>query len=442
MRVGYARVSTGEQDDALIQQVSRLEKAGAVKIYSDIKSGKSSNRNEFNKMLALCRQGKITEVVVTRVDRLARSVMAISKAIALFEEMGIKLDILDAPVEDISNPFSKFSINQMGALAQFESDLLQNRVKHGYAYFREQCKAPPQPPFGYVRVNEKYEPDMSVRECGKTNWVVAREIVDWFLSNRASVRKTIQWIHDTYGVRFSTTGFTNWLKNPTLQGHTRYNAKFNNNRPDKWDLRLDTHPALIDNQTCKEIELVLDNNKRRWGQNTKSKGTLLLSGQVVCGCCGSKCYARSRTRFFTCKKRASYGNSYCTNKKRVSVEAVCDAVDTELTKQAIALRDYALSDEPQEPPEVLELRTTLENLQRLPQNEAIDDAIAKIKIQISQHKKPVPDMALVDEWVETFSDPVFLRTIPELDRANLYRRFVRSVTILDGRVTAIVLSNI
>ncbi|RUT02377.1 hypothetical protein DSM106972_058550 [Dulcicalothrix desertica PCC 7102] len=443
MRVGYARVSTGEQDDALTQQIARLEKAGVCKIFSDIKSGKSNNRQNFNKLLTLCRQGKITEIVVTRLDRLARSVVTISKAITLFEEQHIKLVILDAPIEDISNPFSKFSINQMGALAQFESDLLQSRVIHGYNYFREQTKACPQPPFGYCRDSEKYVPDLTLHESGKSNWVIAREIIDWFLSNQSTIRGTIHHVYEVYKIRFSTTGLTNWLKNPTLRGHTCYNRKFNNNRPELWDVRKDTHIPLIDEEIYRDIETLLSENRRRWGRNNKGEtGKGLLSGLVYCGCCGGKCYVRRNKNLLACKQRAEYGETYCTNKKSTSLTFICESLDKALTEYANMLRDYALSEEPTESAEVIELRATLANLQKLPQNDAIDDAMAKIKIQILQHQKVAYPSELIDEWVNTFSDVQFFKFMPEQEKAELYRKFVRSVTVLSGNIIDIKLFNI
>lgn len=443
MRVGYARVSTGEQDEALTQQVARLEKAGVCKIFSDIKSGKSNNRQNFNKLLTLCRQGKITEIVITRLDRLARSVVTISKAITLFEEQHIKLIILDAPIEDISNPFSKFSINQMGALAQFESDLLQSRVIHGYNYFREQNKACPQPPFGYRRDSEKYVPDLTLHESGKSNWVIAREIIDWFVSNQSTIRGTIHHIYDVYKIRFSTTGLTNWLKNPTLRGHTCYNRKFNNTRPELWDVRKDTHTPLIDEEIYRDIETLLSENRRRWGRNNKGEtGKGLLSGLIYCGCCGGKCYLRRNKNLLGCKQRAEYGETYCTNKKSTSLTFICEFLDKALTEYANRLRDYALSEEPAESAEVIELRATLANLQKLPQNDAIDDAMAKIKIQIFQHQKVAYPSELIDEWVNTFSDVQFFKLMPQQEKAELYRKFVRSVTILNGNITDIKLVDI
>lgn len=439
MRVGYARVSTGEQDDALTQQIARLEKAGISQLFSDIKSGKSKNRNQYNKMMTLCRQGKITEIVITRIDRLARSVVTISKAITLFEEMHIKLVILDSPIGDISNPFSKFSINQMGALAQFESDLLQNRVKHGYAYFREQNKASSQVPFGFIRENERYVLDSNVHESGKTIHFIAREIIDWMLENRASIRKTTQYIWESYSIRFSPTGFGNWIKNPVLRGHTRYNVKLNCNRPDVWDIRRDTHTKLIDEFTYQSIETLLTNNKTQWGVNATSvtnRGKGLLTGLVICGCCGAKCYKGKSTRDrIYCKGRWNYGAYHCSNKHGVPSQDIVKLIDLELTKRAISIRNNIATDDNLESSHVIELRKTLADLERLPQNDAIDDAIAKIKTQIYNHKKIPQNRENIDIWVKHLSNPLFLETINYDDKCQIYRTLVKSITILDGNVT-------
>jgi site-specific DNA recombinase len=440
MRVGYARVSTGEQDDALVQQMARLQKTGVDKIFSDIKSGKSNKRQEFNKLLSLCKKGEIKEIVITRIDRLARSVVSMSRAIALFEEMNIKLTILDAPVEDISNPFSKFSINQMGALAQFESDLLQSRVKHGYNYFREKNKAPSHVPFGYIRIDERYAPDLNLQESGKSNWTIAREIIDWMIANKASIRGTTHYTQSQYGIRWSITGFHNWLKNPVLRGHTRYNVHNKQHKPELWDVRKDTHTALIDPITDEQLQSLMEHNQRIWGGNRLqgNRGTSLLSGQIYCNCCGGKCYiSRKDKDLLTCSKRNTYGKTYCSNKRATPLPQVVEYVDNALSQRAIALRDYALSEDEPESNELIELRHKLESLEKIPKDDVIEDAIAKIKVKIHQYKKITFNLALVDEWVHTFSDIRYFQLLPQENKSELYRKFLHAVVIDSGSVVRV-----
>lgn len=449
MRVGYVRVSTGEQEEALIQQTERIKKSCVAMIFSDVKSGRSDNRKEFNKLLEQCRNGDITEIVITRIDRLARSIVTINKAIALFNEMGIKLIILDSPVDDLQNPFAKFSLNQMGALAEFELDLLQNRVKHGYNHFREQGKACPQPPFGYARIDEKYVPNLSLHISGKTYWAIAKEIIEYLLTNQSSIRKTIQHFLKKYDVKFSTTGLTTWLHNPVLRGNTRYHVKKYRNNPENWDIRYNTHEPLITIDTYREIEALLAENSRRWGKNNSDSSNIgkgLLSGQIFCGDCGGKCYANNKPYIpVRCKKRGIYGDRYCKNKKSIHLAKVIDAVDKMLREKAIALKDFTVNNQPreqQETAEVTELKSSLKNLQQLPPNAAIEEAITKIKLQIQQHQienidRTAFQVEQITEFVEFFSDPRFYKNMKESVKNKLYKKFIKSVTILGGEVVTI-----
>lgn len=452
MRVGYVRVSTGEQEEALIQQTERIKKAGVSLIFSDVKSGRSDNRTEFNKLLEACQKGDISEIVITRIDRLARSIVTINKAVALFNELGIKLIILDSPVDDLENPFTKFSLNQMGALAEFELDLIQNRVKHGYKHLREQGKASPPVPFGYKRVDGLYQPDLSVHQLPdkstKTKWAIAKEIVEYLLINKKSIRATIQYFLNEYKIKFSTTGLTNWLHNPTLRGHTRYGVRANRKNPENWDIRYNTHEPLISSETYEQILALLAENSRRWGRNgDKSKvGKGLLSGQMFCGDCGGKMYAHNKpyTPIY-CKKRGMYGSDFCKNKKTIHLATVIEAVDKALTEKAVALKDYTVNNQSHaeiETAEVLELRNTLENLQKLPPNAAIEEAIVKIKLQIVEFQQHSHDSVIfrseqVKEFVELFSDTRLYKNMNESLKIKLYKKFIKSVTILGGKIVTI-----
>ncbi|BAZ41431.1 resolvase domain-containing protein [Calothrix sp. NIES-4101] len=456
MRVGYTRVSKFEQEDALVQQTARIEKAGCSLIFSDIESGRSDRRKNFNKMLAMCREGDITEVVITRIDRLARSVMTIAKTVSLLESLNIKLVILDAPVEDSSSPFGWFSLNQMAGLAEFESRLLQSRVNHGLAHFRDQNKAC-QPPFGYAKEDGKYIPDTSVHEgSGKTHWLIASEIIDYFLIPKASLRNTIQFFIEKYNIKFSPPGLRAWLRNPVLQGHTRYNVKFNRVNPDKWDIRENTHQPLISKEVYQQIETRLSENRRLWGRNfdgatSNTVGLHLLSGQLICGCCGSKCYVHDKKKAMgvRCKKRRIYGNSVCTNKTAVPLLKIIDAVDQALCKKAFELNNYVVTSQPdrEDTPEIIELKSRLDVLRSLPQDSIILDAIEKTILKIQQLQQQNTHAAslglrLQKELVKTFGDSEFLQVVPETTKRELYKKFVKEVTVLNGVVVNVLLVDV
>ncbi|NJS16055.1 MAG: recombinase family protein, partial [Nostocaceae cyanobacterium CSU_2_110] len=100
MRLGYARVSTRQQADseALDQQIARLQKAGAEKILYDIESGRKDTRKNFNQAIALAKSGVITELIITRIDRLSRGIIAIHRTIETLQNAGVTLTILDSPL--------------------------------------------------------------------------------------------------------------------------------------------------------------------------------------------------------------------------------------------------------------------------------------------------------------------------------------------------------
>lgn len=457
MRVGYCRVSTFEQEDALVQQVARIEKAGCSLVFSDIDSGRNDGRKNFNKMLAMCRQNRITEIVITRIDRLARSVITIAKTVGLLESLKIKLIVLDAPVDDPSSPFGWFSLNQMAGLAEFESRLLQSRVNHGLQHFREMNKACPQPPFGYARIDEKYAPDMRInKSSGKTNWSIAYEIIEYFLSEKASLRGAIQHFIGQYNIKFSPSGLRAWLRNPTLRGHTRYNVKLNRVNPEKWDIRKDTHPALISQEVYEKIETRLSENQRLWGKNfegaSKSHvGMHLLSGQIFCDCCGAKCYIHDKKRSMgiRCKRRRIYGSSACENKTAVPLATVVKSVDRALTKRTSELTNYVVTGQSQQEdiPEITELRTRLEVLQHLPQDSIIAEAIDKTILRIQQLQQQTTTVvnfgaSLQNDLVDTFGDESFFKAMPDTIKKELYRKFVKEVKILNRCVISISLIDV
>ncbi|MBD2499834.1 fdxN element excision recombinase XisF [Anabaena azotica] len=448
MKIGYVRVSTREQDEgnALDQQTARVEKAGAVMIFSDVESGRSDKRKEFNKMLTLCKQGKVSEVICTRIDRLGRSVVGIHKAIAIFEEYGIKLTVLDAPV-DPSSPFGWFSVNQMAGLAEFESRLLANRIKNGMEFFREQKKASPRPPFGYCRVDEKYAPDFSEIQ-GKSKWAIASDIVDYFLSEKGTLRSTAQYLLATYGLTWTAAGLKYWLTNPVLRGHTAYGIKANLSRPDEWEIQENTHQPLITENTFRKIVRKLQENKFKYSYGNKKETEILpLAGQIICGSCGYKCFCKKSysTYRIRCKKHENMGGDFCKNRISTYLPDIIAAVDKSLVKRHAEIKEYAVTNsniDQQDSPELIARQEQLKALKLMPltpiiQN-AIDDTILEIQL-IKQ--KAITINQVNNELFEVLSfvtaNPSFWDETPWKDKRLIYTELVDYVTVLNGEILEI-----
>lgn len=452
MRVGYVRVSTGEQadTDALEQQTARVEKAGAVLIFSDVESGRSDKRTEFNKMLAMCKQGKVTELVVTRIDRLARSVITIHRTLVTLEECGVKLVVLDAPV-DTSSPFGWFSVNQMAGLAEFESRLLSNRIKHGLNYFREQKKASPRPPFGYRRIDEKYAPDTTLHESGKTNWEIALEIIDYFLLDLSTLRNTAQYVLEKYGISWTAAGLRYWMTNPVLQGDTVYNVRGNLNNPLAWERHQDTHQALISKAKYQLILNKLEANKTKYsyGNNKNAnKEQLPLVDKIICGDCGYKCFCLKRqwsTYRIRCKKRDNLGDSFCKNRASTYLEDIISAVDTALATRYEEIQKYTvenLSSKEEDDPELIARQEQLKALRLLPQNPIIQNAIEQTLLDIQALKqKEVAALQVSAELVKTlnicFIDKEYWSGLSWTDKRTVYRELIDCVKVLNGKVVDI-----
>ena len=130
---GYARVSTEDQD--LTIQQDALEKAGCEIIRAEKVSGTSTQgRDELNTLLEFLRDGD--ELVVTRVDRLARSVLDLQTIVRDIKSKGVHLRATEQPI-DTSTPAGKCFLDMLGVFAEFETNLRRERQMEGIAKAKE-----------------------------------------------------------------------------------------------------------------------------------------------------------------------------------------------------------------------------------------------------------------------------------------------------------------
>jgi site-specific DNA recombinase len=482
MIIGYARVSTREQSEnshALEQQIARLKAAGASEIYSDVESGSKSSRPKFKKLLADCKLGKITEVIVTRLDRLTRSLVTLRETIDKFKEAHVVLRALDDSI-DTSTAAGKFHLNMLGSLAEMEVDRLSERVLHGWQHLRDR-KVAMNPPFGYCKVDDKHALDHQKFLClldARTELSkaeIARDIINLFFEAR-SLRGCLRSVNVKYGIfttannnddgekiggvisrglfRFSVGGLRNWLTNPVLQGHLCYLKNRNGKRLERsqWQITRDTHEALISYEQSVEIEAILDHNKQVRGYGTQAQ-RFPLSGLIFCAVCRSACYScscrigASNTEFhyyFQCKNATLKS---CDNKKLVRQDK-CEAVAiAALTQRAEQIADIAeLPTRTIEPIELRELRTQLASLETLGYNVAIAQAKEQIKAQINNLEYSLTvgvkvDSELRSVLVETFSNPSFFETLPEQDKKPIYQSLISKIVVKDAEIEKVVLKD-
>lgn len=127
--VGYARVSTLEQEAGFEAQVRDLTAAGAEKLFTEQVSAVAP-RKALEAAVEFCREGDV--LVVTKLDRLARSVTHMGTIIAALDAKGVALRILGLGV-DSGTPTGRLMLNVLGGVAQFEREMMLERQREGIA---------------------------------------------------------------------------------------------------------------------------------------------------------------------------------------------------------------------------------------------------------------------------------------------------------------------
>ncbi len=129
---GYARVSTKDQD--LTIQLEALKVAGCEIIRAEKRSGASmKDRSELDILLAFMRTGDT--LVVTRVDRLARSIRDLQNIIYELKKRGVAIKATEQPI-DTSTAAGKFFLDMLGVFSEFETTIRKERQAEGIAKAR------------------------------------------------------------------------------------------------------------------------------------------------------------------------------------------------------------------------------------------------------------------------------------------------------------------
>ena len=137
MIYGYARVSTKGQarnGNSLEEQTKSLLDNGAAVVYSDAFSGKTLERPSFEKVLSLVQSGDT--LMVTKLDRFARTTPEATALIRELIERGVKVHVLNMGVAD-NTPMGKLMVTILMAFAEYEREMIYERTQTGKAIARE-----------------------------------------------------------------------------------------------------------------------------------------------------------------------------------------------------------------------------------------------------------------------------------------------------------------
>jgi DNA invertase Pin-like site-specific DNA recombinase len=136
MLIGYARTSSSEQKAGLEAQLSELAKIGVERVFSEQVSA-VAERKVLEEALDFCRDGDT--FIVTKLDRLARSVIHLGQIVDRLQRKKVSLRILNLNL-DTATPTGKLMINLLGSIAAFEREIMLERQRDGIAAAKREGK--------------------------------------------------------------------------------------------------------------------------------------------------------------------------------------------------------------------------------------------------------------------------------------------------------------
>lgn len=165
---GYARVSTSQQDHAA--QVAQLNAAGAAKVYAEKVSGAKTDRSQLERAIAALDAGDV--LLVTRIDRLARSARDLLNIIDEVQKRGALFRSLAEPWANTADAVSKMTLTILGAVAELERNFILVRTARGIEQARlngvclgRKPKLTPEQVIFAIRMNQ--EEKMGFRKIGR-----------------------------------------------------------------------------------------------------------------------------------------------------------------------------------------------------------------------------------------------------------------------------------
>ena len=171
--IGYARVSSVGQ--SLDVQLDKLQPCN--KIFQEKISGTNANRPQLQRCLEYIREGDT--LVVTRLDRLARSTAHLCKIAELLQDKGVSLKVLDQNI-DTSDATGRLLFNMLGAISQFETELRAERQMDGIAKAKQRGVA-----FG--RKHKLNQQQIQELRQLRQNGILIKQLMQHFQLSKASI---------------------------------------------------------------------------------------------------------------------------------------------------------------------------------------------------------------------------------------------------------------
>jgi len=433
----YARVSSEEQRegktiDSQIKELEDFAKASNYKIIGryidDAWSGTILERPELDRLRDDAGKNLFEAVLVNDVDRLSREMLHLGIIKQDLEKKGVKLIFKKLP--NSGDPLSNFMINVLGSFAEFERQMIADRIRRGKRYKAEvkHLILGNTPPFGYnyiprtkgkrgkegfYKINKKEA--KIVRRMFK--WVEEeglsqREVVKRLVERKIPARKASEWPKSSvHRVLTNPTyiGITYWNRHKAVEPEkpkklTKYRRRKKSSsilRPKvEWvPIRLPKQLHIID----KEIFYAAQEQFRRnkcYASRNNTKNFYLLKGLIRCGLCGSPylgnpCYGKlyyrcgNRGRTFPRPKECKAGMVSALKIEKLVWNAIVNAIQN----PSVITNQVQKFEEKQKKQPILveqEVKETEEDLRKLErEEERLFLAYREEAIQLEQFKKEI-----------------------------------------------------
>lgn len=320
-------------------------------IYADkgISGTSVKNRDEFNRMIRRCKQGKIDMIITKSIARFARNTVDCLKYVRLLNDLGVDVYFEEQGIHS-NQPGAEFYITIYGSIAQSESENISANIKWGKAQSAKEGKVIFQYKnfLGY-RKGEDGQPEIVPEEAE-----TIRYIYDRFLAGDSL--KGIAKLLEGKGIK-SPTGKAEWqfstiqsiLSNERYKGDAIINKTYitdciskkvrvNNGERPKYYVE-NSHPAIIDSATFgrAQEELARRSGKRKISRKAKTEqgkysSKYALTELLICGECKSA-YRRctwtasgKKKIVWRCINRIEYAKKYCHNSPSVEESVLQQAV--------------------------------------------------------------------------------------------------------------------
>lgn len=326
----YCRVSTDEQARegvSLDEQQERLKAycramgwSDQVQVFVDDGfSAKNLDRPELNRLLHAVRNGMVSRIMVTKLDRMSRRLLDLLNLIDLFQNCEVSFVSISESF-DTNTPSGRLTLQVLGAVAEFERERIRERVFENMYHAASTGKWLTQAPYGYDLINKSLA--INEKEAG-----VVKRVYQLYLNEGRGFYSIAKGLNEE-GVpsrqrkEWSIRAIKLMLTNPAYKGTLVWNRKDSSKskRKDKdeteWVSVEDCLPVIIEKTMWERVQT-------RMGQTTVAPRAQtsphLLGGLLRCGNCGSGMSIgfsgspNKRYRVYRCS--ANKNNGTCTSKQ-------------------------------------------------------------------------------------------------------------------------------